>query len=299
MRFLTFSYKDADKRLGVLSSDGNYVLCLTDAQKHFGDSGIPATMLEVVQQGEKLLPAITGLLNKAVAGQYAFISIDHVTIHAPYNNPPRNIFCLGLNYSAHAQESGYDPAKISAFPIFFTKPNTTIADPDTAVDGHCAETQQYDYETELAVIIGKTGKNIAMENAYDHVFGYSIINDLSARDLQRRTSQWFSGKCLDESAPFGPYLVHKSAVADPQSLDLCCTVNGELRQETNTSHMTFNIASIIAALSKGTTLMAGDIISTGTCAGVGSRLTPAQFLKAGDTIEMTIQSIGTLRNTIR
>ncbi len=304
MQFLTFSPKDKDKRAGVLSRDGRRILCFPCAQKQYGDSGIPSSMLEIVQKGDALLPAVKSLLDKAEAdsGCKAFFPLDQVTIHAPYDNPPRNIFCVGLNYHAHALEFEQtdDPSKaVPKFPIIFSKPNTTIADPDTAVDGHAAETSSYDYETELAVVIGKTGKNISKEKAYDYVFGYSIINDLSARDLQKRTSQWFSGKCLDESAPFGPYLVHKSAVADPQNLDLRCTINGEVRQDSNTKLMIFDIPTIIESLSKGTTLMAGDIIATGTCPGVGMGFNPPKFLKAGDKIEMTIQSVGVLRNTVR
>jgi 2-keto-4-pentenoate hydratase/2-oxohepta-3-ene-1,7-dioic acid hydratase in catechol pathway len=304
MQFLTFSSKDVTRRAGVLSRDGTKALCLTGAQKHFGDAGIPGTMLEIVQKGDAILPAVQSLLEKAEAdaGRQAFFPLDQVTIHAPYNNPPRNIFCVGLNYHAHALEFEQtdDPSKaVPKFPIFFTKPNTTIADPDTAVDGHFTESDSYDYELELAVIIGKTGKNISSEKVWEHVFGYSIINDLSARDLQRRTSQWYSGKCLDESAPFGPYLVYKSAVPDPQNLDLRCKINGELRQDSNTKLMIFDIPTIIVALSKGSTLMAGDIIATGTCPGVGMGFTPPKFLKQGDTIEMTIQHLGTLRHTIR
>ncbi|MDR0465881.1 MAG: fumarylacetoacetate hydrolase family protein [Deltaproteobacteria bacterium] len=304
MKFLTFSSKDATRRAGVLSRDEKRVLCLTHAQKHFGDAGIPASILEIVQQGDALLPAVNSLLEKAeaVGGGQAFLPLDQVTLHAPYNNPPRNIFCVGLNYRDHALEfeQTNDSSKaVPQFPIIFTKPNTTIADPDTAVDGHFTESESYDYEVELAVVIGRTGKNIPKEKAYEHVFGYSVINDLTARDLQRRTSQWYSGKCLDESAPFGPYLAHKSAVPDPQSLDLRCSINGELRQDSNTRLMMFDIPTIIATLSKGSTLMAGDIIATGTCSGVGMSFDPPKFLKQGDKIEMTIQSVGTLRNTIR
>ena len=304
MRFLTFSSKDATRRAGVLSRDGKKVLCLARAQKQCGDAGIPASILEIVQKGDAILPAVQALLDKAEAdGKHqAFSPLEHVTIHAPYNNPPRNIFCVGLNYHAHALEfeQTNDASKaVPKFPIIFTKPNTAIADPDTAIDSHIAESDSYDYEVELAVIIGKAGKNIPGEKAYEHVFGYSIINDLTARDLQKRTSQWFSGKCLDESAPFGPYLVHKSAVPDPQNLDLRCSINGELRQDSNTKLMIFDIPTLIATLSKGSTLMAGDIIATGTCPGVGMGFTPPKFLKPGDTIEMTIQQIGTLRNTVR
>ncbi len=184
-------------------------------------------------------------------------------------------------------------------PILFTKPFTTIADPNAAVDGHAAETNAYDYETELAVIIGKSGKNIPREKAYEHVFGYSILNDMSARDLQMATTQWFSGKCLDESAPFGPYIATKESLPNPQNLKLLGKINGEVRQDSNTKLMIFDIPAIIAAASCGTTLLAGDIIATGTCSGVGMGFNPPKYLQKGDVMELSIEGLGTLRNTIR
>lgn len=303
MRLLTFA-KDGHEGVGILTQDEKRVLCLSGAEKHYGASGIPSSMKDIVVGNETAIPAIKALVAKAEADPAcpAYMPLSEVTVLAPYKNPPRNILCVGLNYYAHALEFEQtdDPSKaISKHPIFFTKPFTAIADPGIPVDGHANETASYDYETELAVIIGKTGKDIPKEKAYEYIFGYSIINDLSARDLQKRTSQWYSGKCLDESAPFGPYLVHKDAIPDPQNLDLLCLINGEERQKSNTSLMMFDIATIIATFSKGTTLLAGDIIATGTCPGVGLGFTPPKFLKKGDTMEMTIQGLGTLRNTVK
>ena len=303
MRLLTF-FKDGRERVGTLSQDEKRVLCLERAAKCYGGGFIPSAMLDIVLRNEESIPVIKQLIAAAEADPAcpAFLPRDEVKILAPYKNPPRNILCVGLNYHAHALEfeQTNDPSKaVPSFPIFFTKPFTAIADPDIPIDGHGHETSSYDYETELAVIIGKTGKDIPREKAYEHVFGYAIINDLSARDLQKRTSQWYSGKCLDESAPFGPYLVHKASVDDPQNLDLLCSINGEERQRSNTSLMIFDIPAIISALSRGTTLLAGDIIATGTCPGVGLGFDPPKYLKKGDLIEMTIQGLGTLRNTIR
>lgn len=302
MRLLTFS-KDGQERVGVLSRDGKQVLCLSRAAEQYGVP-VPSTMLEIVVQNENAVPAIKQLINKAEADPSypSFLPLDGVTRLAPYKNPPRNILCVGLNYYAHALEfeQTNDPSKaVPKFPIYFTKPFTAITDPDVPVDGHEKETACYDYETELAVIIGKTGKDIPREKAYDHVFGYSIINDLSARDLQKRTSQWYSGKCLDESAPFGPYITHKDSLGDPQNLDLLCTINGEERQKSNTSLMIFDIPTIISTFSKGTTLLAGDIIATGTCPGVGLGFNPPKYLKKGDVMELSIQGLGMLYNTIR
>ncbi|MCL2123035.1 MAG: fumarylacetoacetate hydrolase family protein [Desulfovibrionaceae bacterium] len=303
MRLLTF-LQDGQERVGALSRDEKRILCLRRAENHYGGGFIPPAMLDIVIQNEKTVPAITRVIEKAESDPScpAFLPRGEVKILAPYKNPPRNILCVGLNYYAHALEFEHtnDPSKaVPKFPIFFTKPFTAITDPDIPVDGHAKETSCYDYETELAVIIGKTGKDIPKEKAYEYVFGYSIINDLSARDLQKRTSQWYSGKCLDESAPFGPYIVHKDSVGNPQNLDLVCAINGEERQKSNTSLMIFDIPTLISAFSSGTTLLAGDIIITGTCPGVGLGFDPPKFLKKGDVMEMTIQGLGTLRNTIR
>ena len=302
MRLLTFA-KDGQECVGVLSRDEKRVLCLPCAAKQYGIP-VPATMLEIVVQNETALPAVRQLIDKAESDPSctAFMPLGDVTILAPYKNPPRNMLCVGLNYYAHALEFEQtdDPSKaVPKFPIFFTKPFTAITDPGIPVDGHEKETACYDYECELAVIIGKTGKDIPKEKAYDYVFGYSIINDLSARELQKRTSQWYSGKCLDESAPFGPYLAHKDGFGDPQNLDLLCAINGEERQKSNTSLMIFDIPTIISTFSRGTTLLAGDIIATGTCPGVGLGFNPPKYLKKGDVMELSIQGLGMLRNTIR
>ena len=303
MRLLTF-FKDGQECVGTLSRDEQRILCLDRAEKRYGGGVIPSAMLDIVLRSENIVPLIRRLIEKAESDPAcpAFLPRDEVKILAPYKNPPRNILCVGLNYHAHALEFEHsdDPSKaVPKFPIFFTKPFTALADPDIPIDGHAHESSSYDYETELAVIIGKTGKNIPRERAYEHVFGYAIINDLTARDLQKRSSQWFSGKCLDESAPFGPYLVHKDSAGDPQNLDLFCAINGEERQRSNTSLMIFDIPTIISTFSQGTTLLAGDIIATGTCPGVGLGFDPPKYLKPGDLIEMTIQGLGTLRNTIR
>ena len=304
MYFVNF-LKDAMERIGVLTADKQRVICLGCGEKElFGSCTIPATMREIIEQQDSALPQIQKVIAQAASNPSckAILDLRGLTIKAPYNNPPRNILCVGLNYHAHAlefEQTG-DAAKAAPqFPILFSKPWTAIADPNAAIDGHASETDSYDYEVELAVIVGKDGKNIPREKAYDHVFGYSIINDLSARDLQRRTSQWYSGKCLDESAPFGPFLAHTSAVADPQNLNLRCTVNGEIRQDSNTKFMIFDIPAIIAAVSTGTTIQAGDIIATGTCPGVGMGFNPPKFLKQGDEMVLEIENIGVLRNTIR
>jgi len=301
MYFVNF-LKDNKEHIGVLGADAKRVICLGCAEKEFfGTSIIPSTMREIIEKQDIALPQIKKIMEKAAAtpSAKAILDLQGLTIKAPYRNPPRNILCVGLNYHAHVLEFEKTDKAVPQFPIIFTKPWTAIADPDVAVDGHANETQSYDYEVELAIIIGKDGKNIPKERAYEYIFGYSIINDLSARDLQKRTSQWYSGKCLDESAPFGPYVVHKSAIADPQNLNLRCSINGELRQDSNTRLMIFDIPTIIAAVSNGATIQAGDIIATGTCPGVGMGFNPPKSLKKGDTMVLEIEKIGTLKNTIR
>ena len=304
MYFVTFLKENAE-RVGVLTADRQRVICLGCAEhEFFGSSAIPATMREIIEQQDSALPKIQKVCKQAAASPSAKAILDlrNLTVKAPYKNPPRNILCVGLNYHAHLREFEQAIGAAHAapqFPILFSKPWTAIADPNTSIDGHASETNCYDYEIELAVIIGKDGKNISKEKAYDHVFGYSIINDLSARDLQRRSSQWYSGKCLDESAPFGPYLVHKSAIADPHNLNLRCTINGEVRQDSNTQLMIFDIPTIIAAVSNGATIQAGDIIATGTCSGVGTSFNPPKFLRRGDEMVLEIENIGILRNTLR
>ena len=300
MRLLTF-FKDSRESVGVVCDDGLRVLCLPSAAQHYAMPGIPLTMLDIVRQNEQSVPAIRKLLAQAQADSscLSFLLLEGLNILAPYKNPPRNVLCVGLNYYAHILEFEQAGGSVPTSPIFFTKPFTALADPDTAVDAHTAETSRYDYETELAVVIGKSGKNIPREKAYEHVFGYSILNDMSARDVQTRTSQWYSGKCLDESAPWGPYLVHKDSVGNPHNLDILCLINGEERQKSNTSLMIFDIPTIISTFSQGTTLLAGDIIATGTCPGVGMGMNPPTFLKPGDSMEMTIERVGTLRNTLR
>ncbi len=262
------------------------------------DSSLPSTLRLAVEEGQALFPRLESALQKATAA--TSLPYASCTLQAPYTNPPRNILCTGINYVAHMQEFTRPDAeqKIPEFPFIFTKPSTAIAHPESAVSNHVGITSKYDYEVELAVIIGKKGINITEEDALSHVFGYSIINDLSARDLQRRTSQWYVGKALDGSAPFGPCIVTCNALADPQNLQLESRINGEVRQNSHTSLMIFSIAKLIHLLSKGTTLLPGDIIATGTPAGVGMSFDPPKFLQSGDVMELEIENIGILRNSI-
>jgi 2-keto-4-pentenoate hydratase/2-oxohepta-3-ene-1,7-dioic acid hydratase in catechol pathway len=229
--------------------------------------------------------------------------LDQVKLLAPIAAPRRNIFCVGKNYREHAKEfagSGYEAgavkgAEIDEYPAVFTKPPTTVIGPGDTVDLHPAITSAVDYEAELALVIGKTGRDIAPEDAYDHIWGYTIVNDVTARDRQRNHKQWFMGKALDTFCPMGPWITTSDEL-DPGNLDVKCWVNGELRQNANTRDLIFDIPTLVATISAGLTLWPGDLIATGTPAGVGLGFNPPRFLKAGDEVSMSISGIGTLTN---
>ncbi len=225
------------------------------------------------------------------------------TLLAPIPVPRRNLFCVGKNYRAHAREfaaSGYDAGAaaggdLDPFPAVFTKPPSTVVGPGAVVPLHRHVTRQVDYEAELAVIIGQPGRDIPREAALDHVFGYAILNDVTARDRQRDHRQWFLGKALDGFCPMGPWITTADEV-DAGALDIRCWVNGDLRQAANTRDLIFDIPSLIATLSAGLTLQAGDIIATGTPAGVGVGFDPPRFLSPGDRVRIEIAGLGVLEN---
>lgn len=228
-----------------------------------------------------------------------------VKILAPIGQPRRNIFCVGKNYHEHAKEfsqSGFDSSAKEGehspeAPVVFTKPASTVVGPNDKVPSHSHVTQQLDYEIELAVVIGKAGRSIPKEDAYEYVIGYTIVNDFTARDLQKTHRQWFLGKSLDGFCPMGPYLVTGDEV-DVENLDVKCWINGELRQNSNTSQLIFDVPTLIETISAGIELLPGDIIATGTPAGVGIGFNPPKFLKSGDVMRLEISGLGTLENVV-
>lgn len=227
--------------------------------------------------------------------------LDQVRLLAPIPRPRKNIVCLGMNYAAHARESMRAkglPEKLPEHPVFFTKAVTSINDPEGGIPLDSNVTQQLDYEVELAVILGVGGKNIRREDAMRHVWGYTVINEISARDLQNRHQQFFKGKSLDGSCPIGPCILTADEVPDPRELTLRLRVNGETRQEGSAADLIFDIPTIIEVLSLGQTLEPGDIIATGTPSGVAMGMQPQQWLQVGDVIEAEIDRIGVLRNTV-
>lgn len=231
------------------------------------------------------------------------ISIEDIKKCAPIPEPAQDIICLGINYLAHAEESA--KYKKEAFerdrkyPVYFSKrvnKATTDGDIIPLYDGLV---DSLDYECELAVIIGRDAKNVSVDNAYDYVFGYTIMNDVSARNLQTRHKQWYFGKSLDGFTPMGPYIVTKDEFTQPPVLKICSRVNGELKQNSVTNLMITTIADAISELSQGMTLKAGTIIAMGTPAGVGMGFQPPKFLKSGDVVECEIEGIGCIKNIVK
>ena len=253
-----------------------------------------------------LHPFIGGELGVADVTFGAPIALSDAELLAPMGSFPRNIFCIGKNYREHALEfttSGFDSSGTAAedliptAPIVFSKPFTSVIGPGDLIDPHPHLTSMLDYEAELAVVIGRGGRDIALADALDHVFGYTIVNDVTARDRQRHHRQWLLGKGMDTFCPMGP------AVVTAEEIDLAttvveCRVNGELRQNAPVADLIFDVPTLIRDLSAGITLVPGDVIATGTPAGVGIGFDPPRFLRSGDEVSATIEPIGTLTNRI-
>jgi 2-keto-4-pentenoate hydratase/2-oxohepta-3-ene-1,7-dioic acid hydratase in catechol pathway len=228
--------------------------------------------------------------------------IDRSMLLAPIPHPSRNIFCVGRNYLEHVREGDLKrgiQTPIPQHPQYFTKPPSTVVGDQRAIEIEPWVSDKIDYEVELAVVIGRPIRNADPDAAMAAIFGYTIINDVTARDLQRRHDQWFKGKGLDTFCPMGPWVVTRDEIPDPHALALRLWVNGDLRQSDTTAHMHFSVGRIISDLSQGMTLMPGDVIATGTPPGVGYAMTPPQFLRAGDRVTCEIEGIGRLSNPVR
>lgn len=263
---------------------------------------MPDNMLDFIDLGADGIKQAIQLYNTATKEELLNCSLPlgNVTLMAPIPKPRKNIFGIGLNYTEHVAESArtLDTSKeLPQQPVIFSKPTSAVTGHETNIIHNRKITQQLDYEVELAVIIGKGGKNIAKENAMEHVYGYTIINDISARDC-RRAGQWIVSKGQDTFAPMGPVLVTKDEIQDPHNLNLSLKLNGQERQNSNTKYMLFNINDLIHDLSTVFTLEAGDIIATGTPAGVGAGMNPQSFMWPGDVVEATVEGIGTLKNYV-
>jgi 2-keto-4-pentenoate hydratase/2-oxohepta-3-ene-1,7-dioic acid hydratase in catechol pathway len=284
MRFVTFEHRGA-QRLGAVMKNDEVV-------------ALDGSMLDLIRGGAASLEKVRGIAEKPGGER---MPLKSVRLLAPIPRPAKNVFCVGRNYAAHAAEGARvrgQEVVVPEVPEFFSKPPTAVVGQDATVSAAPEATQKFDYEVELAVVIGTSGKDIKAARALDHVFGFTIVNDLTARDLQRRHGQWFKGKGLDGSCPMGPWIVDKASLPNFADLAITLRVNGETRQKSRTSMMVHNVGVIIEHLSRGMTLEAGDVIATGTPEGVGFAMNPPQFLKAGDAIEAEIEGIGVLRTKI-
>ena len=291
LNLITFA-DAAGSRAGVLLSGGR-VLDLAVAMPPARD------MLAVIDGGAAMLAAIRALAANPPAN--ALLPLANVALQAPIPKPRRNVFCVGRNYMDHVAEGdrtrGITQSEVPKYPQFFTKAADCVIAPGANVPTHEGVTKWLDYEVELVAIIGTAGRDIPKEKALEHVYGWTIGNDVTGRDLQRRHGQWFKGKSLDRSCPLGPVIVPASDL-NAADLAISLKLNGEQRQASRTSKMIFDVTEIIHQLSSGFTLLPGDVIMTGTPEGVGYAMEPPQTMKAGDVMELTIEGIGTLTNTV-
>ena len=302
MRYVTFSLPDdPTERLGVVVRS-DWVVDVGNTIADIWPGPFPGDLLALIEAGPEACQRAAALLNqerpsKAGDGH----RLLDVRVHAPITRPRKNVFCLGQNYKSHIQEAARARErefKLPEVPVFFTKTPTSINGPYDAVPWDASVTQQVDYEVELAVIIGVRCKNVSRGDALDCVFGYTILNDVSARDVQKSHLQWFKGKSLDGFCPMGPVAVTADEFGDPQRKRISLRLNGETRQDSTTANMIFPIDVTIEFLSRGMTLEPGDIIATGTPEGVGLGRTPPEYMKDGDVMETEIEGIGTMRNRI-
>ena len=300
MKLLTYKTQDTEPRLGFIHN--NQVIDMQD----FGDISnfpLPNDMLELIDMGFEIIPEITEMIAETPENFFEEIAyeMDEVTILAPIEKPRKNIIGIGLNYTEHVAESARTldtTGKLPTKPIIFSKPPTTVTATNTEIIKNTKLTSQLDWECELAVIISKKGKYVPKSEALDYVFGYTVINDISARDC-RREGQWIVSKGQDTFAPMGPVIVTKDEIENPHNLNLSLKVNGIEKQNSNTKLMLFNINDLIEDLSTVFTLEAGDIIATGTPAGVGAGRDPQEWMYDGDVVEATVEGIGTIVNTIK
>lgn len=301
MKLLTYTLKETfEPRLGFLHN--NQVIDIED----FGEISnfpLPSTMLDLIDMGMEIVEELNDMIAETEQSFFDEIAyeMDEVTFLAPIPKPRKNIIGIGLNYTEHVAESARTldtTGKLPQKPIIFSKPPTTVTATNTEIIKNTKLTSQLDWEVELAVVIGKKGKYVPKAEAMDYVFGYTVINDISARDC-RREGQWIVSKGQDTFAPMGPILVTKDEIENPHNLNLSLKVNGIEKQNSNTKFLLFNINDLIEDLSTVFTLEAGDIIATGTPAGVGAGRNPQEWLYDGDVVEATVEGIGTIVNTVK
>ena len=286
MKLVTYRLSGAE-HVGALTADGRGVLPLPAADMN--------TLIETMTLADLRSAA-------AAAERGGAVPLSDVELLAPIPRPRQDVVCLGMNYRDHAEESARYSAdaftKNSTAAVYFSKRVSEAGKPDGVIPRHAGLTDRLDYEVELAVVLGKAARDVKAADAADYIFGYTILNDVSARDLQTGHKQWYFGKSLDGFTPMGPVLVTADEIAYPPALEITCRVNGELRQQSNTSLLITSIGQILEELTAGMTLLPGTIIATGTPAGVGMGFDPPRFLQSGDIVECAIEGIGTLRSTV-
>ena len=286
MKLITYRQSGAE-HVGALTADGSGVLPLPVADMN--------TLIETM--------TLTDLRSAVAAAERgSALALSDVELLAPIPRPRQDVLCLGMNYLAHAEEAARYSAdafrKERPVAVYFSKRVSEAGKPDGLIPRHAGLTDRLDYEAELAVVLGRTARDVKAADAADCIFGYTVLNDVSARDLQTGHKQWYFGKSLDGATPMGPVLVTADEIAYPPALEITCRVNGELRQQSNTSLLITSIGQILEELTAGMTLLPGTIIATGTPAGVGMGFDPPKFLQSGDVVECAIEGIGTLRSTV-
>jgi 2,4-didehydro-3-deoxy-L-rhamnonate hydrolase len=286
MKLIT--YMDGHPRVGAAIDDR-----VVDLSQTFD------SMQTLIEEGERALGEARSTIAKAVP----VAAIAEVELRAPIPHPRRNVFCMGWNYLTHFEEGqgkrGDQQEELPEYPTFFDKPTTTVIGPRDDIPFDPAFSEKIDYEAELAIVIGRAGRSIPAAEATDHIFGYTLANDVTARDVQRRHGgQWLKGKGMDGSCPIGPWILTSDEIPDPQDLPLLCHVNGVQKQNSNTRFMVFPIATLIEELSLAMTLLPGDILLTGTPEGVGYARKPPEYLSPDDEVTVTIPAIGSISNRV-
>ncbi len=298
MRIATFLHNGREA-VGIVENES-----ILDLVAALGGSAAPTSVRDLIAGGDAVLGRLREALASAKKSQDKGLwrPLSECRLSAPIPRPTKNVFCVGRNYKLHIEEGararGQQPT-YPPVPEFFSKPPTAVIGHEDEVRIGARITQQLDYEVELAIVIGKTCRDVTKSEAAGVVFGYTVLNDVTARDLQRAHGQWFKGKGLDTSCPVGPWIVTADEFGSPSGKRITLRVNGETRQDSNSSDMLFDCDTIIESLSAGLTLEPGDIICTGTPSGVGFGMEPQSFLQDGDVIEAEVEGIGVLRNTVR
>ena len=286
MKLVTYRHSGAE-HVGALTPDGSGILPLPVPDMN--------TLIETMD-----LPALRSAVAAAERG--SALALSEAELLAPIPRPRQDVVCLGMNYRAHEEESARYNAdaftKETPAAVYFSKRVSEAGRPDGIIPRHAGLTDRLDYEAELAVVLGRAARDVKAADAAEYIFGYTVLNDVSARDLQTGHKQWYFGKSLDGFTPMGPVLVTADEIAWPPALEITCRVNGELRQRSNTSLLITPIGQILEELTAGMTLLPGTIIATGTPAGVGMGFDPPRFLQSGDTVECAIEGIGVLRSTV-